>query len=158
MANEYDEPLAEPKPIPAVPAPEEHGKQQKQSVNKKGRGGTKRGYGRRKNDMRKRKCSKWLELSILGTNANGIQAKRESLMSTINTFQPSVITLQETKLRKLGTFRIPGYQVFEKVRSGFGGGLLTAVDEKLLPVLISTGKKRMDLKSLWFRQKLQITI
>ena len=82
-----------------------------------------------------------MEFSILGTNSNGIQAKKESLLKNINTFQPSVITLQETKLRKTGTLRLHGYQVFEKVRSGLGGGLLTAVDEKLLPVLISTGKK-----------------
>ena len=37
--------------------------------------------------------------------------------------------------------KLPGYQVFQKVRNGLGGGLLTAVEENLEPVLISTGKK-----------------
>ena len=97
---------------------------------------TKRGYGRKN---RKNNNVRKIEFSLLESNANGIQAKKESLMENINTFTPSVITIQETKLRKSGTFRIPGYQVFEKVRNGFGGGLLTAVDENLLPVLISTG-------------------
>ena len=41
----------------------------------------------------------------------------------------------------MGLIKIKGYQIFEKVRSGPGGGLLTAVDEDLLPVLISTGEE-----------------
>ena len=36
--------------------------------------------------------------------------------------------------------RLDGYQIFEKIRKGGGvGGLLTAVDQNLNPVLISTG-------------------
>ena len=62
-------------------------------------------------------------------------------MGNINHFKPTVITIQETKLRRIGIFKLPGYHVFEKVRSGFGGGLITAVNENLSPVLISTGKK-----------------
>ena len=67
--------------------------------------------------------------------------QRRNIKGNINHFKPTVITIQETKLRRLGIFKLPGYQVFEKVRSGFGGGLMTAVDENLSPVLISTGKK-----------------
>ena len=100
---------------------------------------TRRGYGR-KNRIKNKNGLKNIEFNILSSNANGIQAKKESLLKNINVFQPTVITLQETKLRRLGTFKLPGYQVFEKVRSGFGGGLLTAVNENLFPVLISTGK------------------
>ena len=34
------------------------------------------------------------------------------------------------------------YQIFEKIRqSGQGGGLLTAVDEDLNPILVSTGSE-----------------
>ena len=69
----------------------------------------------------------------------GFCGERNSLLRNINIFKPSVITLQETKLKKIGRFRLPGYQVFAKVRSGTVGGLMTAVDENLLPVLISTG-------------------
>ena len=135
-----DEPLDEPKPIPAISKPVEHRIQSKQPVKTTTKGGTRRGYGRQ-NRRKENNGIKGVEFSILGTNSNGIQAKKESLLKNINTFQPSVITIQETKLRKTGILKLHGYQVFEKVRSGLGGGLLTAVDEKLLPVLISTGKK-----------------
>ena len=112
----------------------EHGWKQKQTIKEKHKR-TRRGYGKKKN-----KENNFNEFCLLGSNANGIQFKKESLQQNINLFKPTVITLQETKLRSMGKFKLPGYQVFEKIRSGFGGGLLTAVDEKLLPVLISTGK------------------
>ena len=120
----------------------EHDRKPKQSV-KQNQKGTRRGYGIKRNKGNKEtkgnKGNNWKDFCLLGSNANGIQAKKESLQKNVNLFKPSAITLQETKLRKVGSFKIPGYQIFEKVRSGFGGGLLTAVDEKLLPVLISTG-------------------
>ena len=61
---------------------------------------------------------------------------------------PSCVLLQETKLRHPGTFKIPGYQIFEKLRSGLGGGLLTAIDESLSPMLICTGKENEDTEIL----------
>ena len=79
---------------------------------------------------------------MLGSNANGITNKQDSLKHTISTLKPSIVTLQETKARKLGSVKLQGYQIFEKLRTGIaGGGLLTAVDENLAPVLISTGKE-----------------
>ena len=60
--------------------------------------------------------------------------------------KPSIITIQETKLRKPGQIRIPGYQNFERVRTGTkGGGLLTSILEDLNPVLISTGKDDIEI-------------
>ena len=51
------------------------------------------------------------------------------------------MTLQETKARKLGSIHLAGYQIFENIGvGGSGGGLLTAVDQHLNPVLISTGR------------------
>lgn len=47
------------------------------------------------------------------------------------------MTIQETKLRQ-HNFKIPGYQVFQKNRAGFGGGILTGVDENLSSVLVSS--------------------
>ena len=58
---------------------------------------------------------------------------------------PSCVLLQETKLRFPGTFKLPGYQVFEKIRKGQGGGLLTAIAENLSPVLISTGSEEVEI-------------
>ena len=101
---------------------------------------------RRGND-KKGKCkqnngSHKIQFSLLGTNTNGISNKINNLRHVLNTFQPSVLTLQETKLRKTGTLRLKGYQIFEKIRkSGVGGSLLTAVNENLTPLLISTGQE-----------------
>ena len=126
-------PLDESNIIPTVSESLEHDRKSKKPIKTK----TRRGYGRK----HKRQIGKGrAEFSLMGSNANGIQAKKSSLKENINFFQPSAITLQETKLRRTGTLKLTGYQIFEKVRSGYGGGLLTAVNENLSPVLISTGK------------------
>ena len=39
--------------------------------------------------------------------------------------------------------KLPGYQVFLKNREGLGGGLMTAVDENLSPVLVSSPKSEI---------------
>ena len=55
----------------------------------------------------------------------------------------------------MGSLKIPGYQVFEKTRhTKGGGGLLTAVDEDLEPVLISTGTE--EAETLTVETKLEI--
>ena len=78
-----------------------------------------------------------VKFSILGSNSAGLNSKIYSLIENISVFKyPSCITLQETKLRKCGTVKLSEYQVFEKVRAGLGGGLLTAIDKNLNPVLI----------------------
>ena len=73
----------------------------------------------------------------MGSNANGLKSKFDSLLNVINIFdKPSCITIQETKLRTNGLNNIPGYQVFQLNRTGLGGGLLTAAHDDLDPVLI----------------------
>ena len=70
-------------------------------------------------------------MSIFGTNSNGLSGKLSSLENAIKQLgYPSFVTIQETKLRS-HNFRLPGYQVFQKNRTGFGGGILTAVDENI---------------------------
>ena len=91
-----------------------------------GRRGGKRG-GARSHKNRNNKQSKTLNFSVMGTNAAGLKAKKDSLLNNIKMFNyPSCISIQETKLRNCGNFKLKNYQVFEKRRSGFGGGLLTA--------------------------------
>ena len=69
--------------------------------------------------MRDSKKKKTIKFSLLGNNANGIKAKRDSLINSINILgYPSCVLIQESKLRFPGTFKIPVYQVFEKTRSG----------------------------------------
>ena len=95
---------------------------------------TRRGWG-----QSGKKANKSLKFSVFGNNANGLKSKKESLLNALRNLNfPSCILIQETKLRTPGTFKLPGYQIFEKTRIGLGGGLLTAIDENLSPVLIST--------------------
>ena len=97
---------------------------------------TKRG-GTRSKKNRRNKSSKLVKFSILGTNAAGLKAKKDSLKENIRLFNfPSVITVQETKYRKCANFKLDNYQIFEKVRHGVGGGLLTAINKSLEQVLI----------------------
>ena len=101
---------------------------------------TRRGYGK-KNKRKIENGIKNVKFCLLGTNANGIMGKQESLNALINKFKANVITIQESKLGRQGLIKIKGYQLFEKVRSGSqGGGLITAVDQDLEPVLVSTGE------------------
>ena len=62
---------------------------------------TRRGYGK-KNGRKKGKRIKNVNFSLIGTNAAGLNSKRESFYSLINRFRPTVITVQETKFSKIG--------------------------------------------------------
>ena len=106
---------------------------------------TKRG-GCRSVKNREKSKNKIEKFSVLGNNCFGLKAKKESLYQTIKAFNfPSCITLQETKLQKMGSIKLNDYQVFEKVRPSLGGGLLTAVRLSLSPVLISPIKEEAEI-------------
>ena len=84
--------------------------------------------------------------SILGTNDNGLKAKQQSLINTVNFFnKPSVITIQESKLRRNRIIKLDGYQIFEMNRPGLGGGLLTAARHELEPVLVYRGNEEAGI-------------
>ena len=107
---------------------------------------TRRGWGRKNARKEFKKKLYEQEFSILGSNANGIHGKLDSLRNNINIFQrPTCINIQETKMRFKGIIRLEGYQIFENVRSGFGGGLLTAVSQDLSPVLVYSGSDDIEL-------------
>ena len=92
------------------------------------------------------KLNKKVKFSLLGNNTAGIKAKKDSLEALIKTLKlPSCITLQETKLASMDTFKIEGYQVFQKNRNGSGGVLLTAIGPNLNPLLISTKNEEAEI-------------
>ena len=93
---------------------------------------------KRGKSRRQKSSNKPLTFSMLGSNANGLTGKSESLKNAIKNYDsPSCITIQESKL-KSNNFKLPGYQVFQKNRNGLGGGLLTAIDENIPSVLVSS--------------------
>lgn len=101
---------------------------------------------KRSNKNRQNKSSKLAKFSILGTNAAGLKAKKDSLKENIKLFNfPSVITVQETKYRKCGSFKLENNQIFEKIRPGFRGGLLTAINKSLDPVLIQAVNEDIEM-------------
>ena len=66
-----------------------------------------------------------------------MSGKKESLENLIISSRPGVILLQETKLYKMGSFKSPGYCIFESLRENKGGGgLMTLVHENLNPVYL----------------------
>ena len=86
-----------------------------------------------------------ISFSILACNANGLKGKFESLKNCVNYFKPSCILIQESKLKNTGSHKLNGYQIFELNRDGGGGGLFTAIDENLSPVLIRTGEGKNEI-------------
>ena len=102
---------------------------------------TRRGWGKKIKRKQFKNKENETTFSLFASNANGIKGKLDSLMTNVNIFQPSCIILQETKLRFPGTVKIEGFQIFENLRECLGGGLLTAIDNNLNPVLISTGNE-----------------
>ena len=102
---------------------------------------TRRGY--------KGKFSIQNKLRILGVNSNGISSKLSSLNYLIKELNPSIICLQETKLRKLGKLKsdnCKNYLTFELVRKhSHGGGLATMVKPELEPVWIAEGDDQVEI-------------
>ena len=89
------------------------------------------------------------KLRILGINSNGISSKLSSLNFLIKELNPSIICLQETKLRKLGKLKsdnCKNYLTFELVRKhSHGGGLATMVKPELEPVWVAEGDDQVEI-------------
>ena len=79
-------------------------------------------------------------------------SKLDSLNHIVSTLQPSVITLQETKLRKSGKLNSKvskDYVIFELCRKdSHGGGLATIVKKSLNPVFISEGNDQEEILNI----------
>ena len=99
---------------------------------------TRRGHGKSKiSDKSKMNNNNKSELTIVGTNACGLNSKCESLSRLIKVLTPSLLLIQESRCRIKGQFLFDGYTVLEKIRdSSNGGGLLTTVNSSLKPVLL----------------------
>ena len=125
----------QPKPMAAKPQP----KQKEPKLTTKQ---TKRGKGKKKSGN-----NEPLSFSLLGSNSNGLKAKLDSLKNNVSIFKkPSCVTIQETKFKQSRNIELPGYQVFQLNRIGsLGGGLLTAVDVNLSPVLVAVGDEALEL-------------
>ena len=53
---------------------------------------------------------------LLGANANGLKAKKDSLKNAIKKLNLSCVMIQETKVYRKNLFKLKGFQTFEMVR------------------------------------------
>ena len=92
--------------------------------------------------------------TLFGNNTAGLKNKKDSLEAFIEIFKkPSCLTLQETKLPKNSNFQLAHYQIFQKNRNSSGGGLLTAVDPVLNPVLIEPKNEEAEILTVQIKLK-----
>ena len=59
------------------------------------------------------------------------------MIKNIELIKPIVFFIQETLYDKKGLFKVENYEVFESIRQGNGGSILTGAHKRLNPVLIS---------------------
>ena len=105
-------------------------KEEKQAKSKKKK--TRRGCCRR---------NKSENLVVTGTNANGLNTKKDSLLDMLETEKPHVFMIQETKMKRKNQWIVDEYELFEKPRKGKeGGGILIGIRRNLdcsTPVIVS---------------------
>ena len=104
---------------------------------------TNRGRGRRRNKATKS------TIKVLGTNADGLYTKKDSLYNLLHNEKPSIFTIQETKLKRKMQINSPSYEIFESLRENrSGGGLMIGIDKNLSlkkPVIIFQGEKDVEI-------------
>ena len=59
------------------------------------------------------KKHKSVEFIIVGSNADGLSCKKESLAKNIEKLKPGVFMVQETKFRRKSLFKYKNYEIFE---------------------------------------------
>ena len=67
---------------------------------------------KRKKKHRSQRNTKISKLLVCGTNANGINSKKESIRNVLNADNPQVFMIQETKLSRKNQFRLDDYEIF----------------------------------------------
>ena len=100
--------------------------------------------------LRKNKSKQCLKkLIMVGVNSAGLSSKLKSFDHLLNTVQPSVFFIEETKLKTQGKIRsqnCQNYQIFELTRKKKGGGgIAIGALDALNPVWISEGDDDVEV-------------
>ena len=88
------------------------------------------------------------KLNVCGTNANGINSKKESLRNLLYTDKPHVFMIQETKLGRTKQFQLDDYEIFEKARKNkSGGGVMIGIKKDIegTPVNVSPEDEDVEI-------------
>ena len=85
---------------------------------------------------------------MIGTNANGLNSKRDSLNNILESEKPHVFMVQETKMKRMNQWTINGYELYEKIRKGKGGGGIMIGMSKnfdIQPVVVSDHEEDIEI-------------
>ena len=103
-------------------------------------------------NRRKRKSAKNIteNLRFLGVNAAGLRPKMMTFKKVIKELNPSVFSVQETKMKEEGKIKIENYVIFEKIRKKKenGGGIAIGCKESLNPVWVREGPEDVETLSI----------
>ena len=79
-------------------------------------------------------------------------------MFNISILDPSVIVIQETKLKRKSQVSLPGFKCFPTIRGDSGGGILIACKHSLEPVLIHEGDSECEVLVVQIKLSNQMNI
>ena len=83
---------------------------------------------------------------MFSANADGMNRKGHSLKHEIKESQSSIFTIQETKYKKKGRFRVDEFIIFESIRKNKEkGGTMLGIHQSLEPVLIEEYDETFEL-------------
>ena len=107
------------------------------------------------------------QTEIIHININGITNKHTELIHYLNEHNPQFVTINESKIRKQHTIRIPNYHVIRKDREnqgrGVGGGVAILIrkdikfnqldtsefDEEFLAISFESDKRKIALATIY---------
>ena len=82
----------------------------------------------------------------MGVDSAGISSKLTSFEQVVRKLQPSIFSIQETKLKRQGKLKLEKFVIYELNRKNKnGGGLAIGVLEDLSPVWISEGDDNAEV-------------
>ena len=91
-------------------------------------------------------------LKIIGVNSAGLSSKIKSFEYLLNSVNPAIFLIQETKKKTTGKIKCENskkYQIYELVRKmGGGGGLALGVLHELNPVWVGEGDDQTEVLSV----------
>ena len=107
------------------------------------------------------------QTEIIHININGITNKRAELIHYLNEHNPQFVTINESKIRKQHTIRIPNYHIIRKDRDnlgrGVGGGAAILIrkdiqfnqldtsefDDEFLAISFKSDKRKIALATMY---------
>ena len=83
---------------------------------------------------------------MFSANADGLNKKVHSLKFEVKDSKSAIFTIQETKLKKKGRFKLEGFEIFESIRKNKEkGGSMLGIHKSLKPVLIEEYDETFEL-------------